>query len=156
MQYRSDRLAHELKNELSFILAREVKDPRVGFATITQVRVSSDLRHARVFVSVLGSPTQQKETFAALHRAGGFIRRQLSGRLKLRHCPDLQFTFDDSLERGARMDKLIAEVSQELPVAPPADDSEVSPETSPNAAPEAAPEMTDANTPTFSEERSVI
>jgi ribosome-binding factor A len=148
MQYRSDRLAHELKNELSFILAREVKDPRVGFATITQVRVSSDLRHARVFVSVLGSPAQQKETFAALHRAGGFIRRQLSGRLKLRHCPDLQFTFDDSLERGARMDKLIAEVSQELQAA--------APETAPEATPETAPQAVGANDPTFSEERSVI
>ena len=119
MQYRSDRLAHELRNEISFIIARELKDPRVGFATITNVRVSSDLRYARVFVSVFGSPEKQKETLAALHRAGGFIRRQISGRLKLRHSPELQFSFDESIEHGARMDELLAEVVQELPAAEP-------------------------------------
>jgi ribosome-binding factor A len=119
MPYRPDRLAHELRNELSVILAREVKDPRVGFATVTQVRVSPDLRHARVFVSVFGSPAEQKETFAALHRAYGFIRRQLSGRLKLRHCPDLQFTMDDSMAYGAKMDNLLTEISHELEVSPP-------------------------------------
>lgn len=114
MQYRSDRLAHELRNELSVIIAREVKDPRVGFATVTTVRVSPDLRHARVFVSVLGSPEEQKETFAALARAAGFIRRQLSGRIRLRHCPELQFVLDDSMEYGAKMDHLLAEVGREL------------------------------------------
>ena len=119
MPYRPDRLAHELRNELSVILAREVKDPRVGFATVTQVRVSPDLRHARVFVSVFGSPEEQKETFAALHRANGFIRRQLSGRLKLRYCPDLQFTMDDSMAYGAKMDNLLTEISQEFVASPP-------------------------------------
>ena len=119
MQYRSDRLAHELRNEISLIIARELKDPRVGFATITNVRVSSDLRYARVFVSVFGSPEKQKETLAALHRAGGFIRRQISGRLKLRHSPELQFSFDESIEHGARMDELLAEVVQELPAVEP-------------------------------------
>jgi ribosome-binding factor A len=142
MQYRADRLAHELRNELSLILAREVKDPRVGFATITQVRVSPDLRHARVFVSVLGSPEERKETFAALHRASGFMRRQLSGRLRLRHCPDLQFALDDSMEYGARMDNLLAALSQEMPGTAP----------SPN---EALPQATDENDPLSSEERSV-
>lgn len=117
MQYRADRLAHELRNEISYIIARELKDPRVGFATITNARVSPDLRHARVFVSVFGPSEQQKETLAALNRAVGFIRRQLSGRLKLRHCPELQFAFDDSIERGAKMDELLAEVNQEQKAA---------------------------------------
>src|SRR5437762_448174 len=119
MQYRSDRLAHELRNEISYIIARELKDPRVGFATITNARVSPDLRHARIFVSVFGSPEQQKETLAALNRAVGFIRRQISGRLKLRHSPELQFSFDDSIEHGARMDELLAQVNQELAAADP-------------------------------------
>lgn len=119
MQYRSDRLAHELRNEISTIIARELKDPRVGFATITNAKVSPDLRYARIFVSVFGSPEQQKETLAALNRAVGFIRRQISGRLKLRHSPELQFSFDDSIEHGARMDELLAQVNQELQAAAP-------------------------------------
>ncbi len=120
MQYRSDRLAHELRIEISSIIARELKDPRVGFATITNAKVSPDLRYARIFVSVFGSPEQQKETLAALNRAVGFIRRQISGRLKLRHSPELQFSFDDSIEHGARMDELLAQVNQELQAAAPA------------------------------------
>jgi ribosome-binding factor A len=119
MQYRSDRLAHELRNEISVIIARELKDPRVGFVTVTKVQVSPDLRQARVFVSVLGSPEQQQETLAALKRAGGFIRRQISGRLKLRHSPELQFALDVSIEHGAKMDELLAEVRQELQAADP-------------------------------------
>ena len=150
MQYRPDRLAHELRSEISVIVAREVKDPRVGFATITKVRVSPDLRYARVFVSVFGSPEQQKATLAALHRAGGFIRRQLSGRLRLRHCPDLQFDLDDSMEYGAKMDGLLAEVQQEFQAtAQPQTDETV---------PEALPQTVNKteNDPTSSEERSDI
>ncbi len=149
MQYRPDRLAHELRNEISVIVSREVKDPRVGFATITNVRVSPDLRYARVFVSVFGSPEKQKATLAALHRAGGFIRRQLSGRLKLRHCPDLQFNLDDSMEYGAKMDGLLAEVRQEL--QPTAPQIEVDAPIPPNV-----PQALDENDPTSSEERSDI
>ena len=119
MQYRSDRLAHELRIEISSIIARELKDPRVGFATITNAKVSPDLRYARIFVSVFGSPEQQKESLAALNRAVGFIRRQISGRLKLRHSPELQFSFDDSIEHGARMDELLAQVNQELQATAP-------------------------------------
>lgn len=149
MQYRSDRLAHELRNELSVIIAREVKDPRVGFATVTTVRVSPDLRHARVFVSVFGSPEEQKETFAALDRAVGFIRRQLSGRLRLRHCPDLKFAPDDTMEYGAKMDHLIAEAVRDLP--PIAASENESPQVN-----ETSPQVTDGNDPTSSKERSVV
>lgn len=155
MQYRSDRLAHELRNELSSIIAREVKDPRVGFATVTNVRVSPDLRHARVFVSVFGSPEEQKETFAALYRAGGFIRRQLGGRLRLRHIPDLQFEQDDSMEYGAKMDHLLTEVSQELQSSPL---SLEAPEAKqPIETPSRFPDENDPiSDPISSEERSVI
>jgi ribosome-binding factor A len=150
MQYRPDRLAHELRNEISVIVSREVKDPRVGFATITNVRVSPDLRHARVSVSVFGSPEQQKATLAALHRATGFIRRQLSGRVKLRHCPDLEFNLDDSMEYGAKMDGLLAEVRQELQTTEP------QVEAIDEAVPPNSPKVLDENDPTSSEERSDI
>lgn len=150
MQYRPDRLAHELRNEISVIVAREVKDPRVGFATITNVRVSPDLRYARIFVSVLGSIEKQKATLVALHRAGGFIRRQLSGRLRLRHCPELQFDLDDSMEYGAKMDGLLAEVRQEFQASEPLETQTPTPASPPPL----VDETVDENDPTSSEERS--
>jgi ribosome-binding factor A len=106
-------VAHELKQEVSAIIARELADPRVGFATVTAARVSPDLRHARVFVSVFGPPAQQRETLEALNHASGFIRRAVGARLRLRRNPELTFVFDESVEYGARMDKLIEEVKQE-------------------------------------------
>ncbi len=114
MQYRSDRLAQELRNEVSYIISRELKDPRLGFATITAVKVSPDLKYARILVSVLGSPEKQKATMVGLQRSAGFVRRQLSSRLKLRQCPELKFEYDDSIEYGAKMDEILNEVGREL------------------------------------------
>jgi len=113
MQYRSDRVAHELKNEVGAIIARKLHDPRVGFATVTGAQVSPDLRHAKIFVSVLGPPEEQRETLEALNHAAGFIRRALGSRLRLRRSPELTFTFDESVEYGARMTQLIEEVKKE-------------------------------------------
>jgi ribosome-binding factor A len=115
MQHRPDRVAHELKNEISVIIARELHDPRVGLATVTDAKVSPDLRHARVYVSVYGPPEEQQETLAALNHAAGFIRRAIGSRLRLRRSPEIVFTFDESVEYGDRMERLIAEVNQENP-----------------------------------------
>jgi ribosome-binding factor A len=117
MQYRSDRLAHELKNEVSNLIARELRDPRVGFATVTEAKVSPDLSHARIYVSVLGSTEEQRTTLAALNRASGFLRRALGTRLKLRKSPQITFTLDQTIERGARMSKIIAQFAGEDPAA---------------------------------------
>ncbi len=114
MQYRSDRLAQELRNEVSYIISRELKDPRLGFATITAVKVTPDLKYARILVSVLGTPEKQKATMIALQKGAGFVRRQLSSRLKLRQCPELKFEYDDSIEYGAKMDEILNEVGREL------------------------------------------
>lgn len=100
MSYRSHRVAEELKNEISAIIARELRDPRVGFATITEVKLSPDLRHARVFVSVFGSPQEKQETLLALNNAASFVRRLIGGRIKLRHTPDISFVYDESVEHG--------------------------------------------------------
>lgn len=115
MQYRADRVAHDLKQEISVIIARELHDPRVGLATVTDAKVSPDLRYARVFVSVLGSPDEQRETIAALNHAAGFIRRAIGARLRLRRSPELVFSFDESVEYGDRMERLIEEVIHERP-----------------------------------------
>ena len=113
MYHRSQRLAEELKNEISAIIAQEIKDPRVGFATVTEVKVSPDLRHARVAVSVLGSPQEKEESFEALVHATGYIRRLLGARIRLRHTPELSFAYDDSIERGERIMRLFEEIEVE-------------------------------------------
>ncbi|MGE0132890.1 MAG: 30S ribosome-binding factor RbfA [Blastocatellales bacterium] len=118
MSYRSHRLAEELKNEISVIIAQEVKDPRVGFATVTEVEVSPDLRYARVLVSVLGSPQEKQETFEALARATGYIRRLVGARIRLRHTPELSFAYDDSIEHGDKMMRLFDEIRNESPETP--------------------------------------
>jgi ribosome-binding factor A len=115
MSYRSNRLAEELKTEISAIIAREVRDPRVGFATVTEVKVSPDLRYAKVFVSVFGSPEEKQETLAALDRASAFIRRQVGARIRLRYTPEIGFEYDETVEQGDRMMQLIEEIKKELP-----------------------------------------
>lgn len=125
MSYRPHKVAHQLKAEISDIVSRELHDPRVGFVTITSVRVSQDLSHARVYVSVFGSAQQQKDSVNALNHAAGFIRREVGARMRLRKSPELAFTFDDSVEQGARMNQLIEEANRETtglaPSAPAAD-----------------------------------
>lgn len=118
MSYRADKLAHELKIQISLILDRELRDPRVGLVTITDVRMSPDLRYARVFVSVFGDGEERQKTLAALNQAAGFVRRQLGGRLRLRHTPEVTFSFDQSVEQGARMEEILAEVKKEIPDLP--------------------------------------
>ena len=113
MHHRSQRLAEELKNEINTIIAQEIKDPRVGFATVTEVKVSPDLRHARVAVSVLGTPQERQETFEALVHATGYIRRLVGARIRLRHTPELSFAYDDSIERGDQMMRLFNEIETE-------------------------------------------
>jgi len=115
MSYRSHRLSEELKHEISAIIAQEIKDPRVGFATVTEVKVSPDLRYARVLVSVLGSPAEKQATFDALIGATGYIRRLIGARVKLRHTPELSFVYDDSIEQGDKMMRLMEEIKKELP-----------------------------------------
>jgi len=114
MQYRSHRLAEELKNVISAVIAQEIHDPRVGFATVTEVKVSPDLRHARILISVFGSTEEKKRTLDALTSATGYIRRQIGSRIRLRHTPELIFAYDESVERGDRTVQLIDEVNKEL------------------------------------------
>lgn len=130
MAHGAERLAQELKTRIGEILLKEVRDPRVGFATVTSARLSPDQRYAHVYVSVLGSPEETKRTLTALNSAAGFIRRQLGSRMRLRHTPELTFEFDASVETGARMEQLLEEVKKESTQAQephaPEDDKEES------------------------------
>jgi len=115
MTRRTERINDLLEEEISELLRRQVKDPRLGdlVVTVTEVDVSPDLRHAKVFVSVMGSEEEQAEAFRALEGASPFLRRELHKRLDLRRTPDLVFHRDDSLERAAHITELLRQISEE-------------------------------------------
>jgi ribosome-binding factor A len=110
LSYRPGRLAEAIKKEISDILRNEIKDPRLGFVTITMVDVTSDLRHAKIFASVLGDEERQKATGEVLAKAAGYIRSELGRRIRLKHTPEITFKLDKSIERGTRVIKLMEEV----------------------------------------------
>ncbi len=115
------RVGDQIQRELAELLRLEVKDPRVGLVTLTEVEVSVDYRHAKVFFTRLGSEESLGETERALQHAAGFLRTQLSHRLRLRTVPQLHFVYDASVERGVRLTRLIDEAVHA--VAPPPDES---------------------------------
>jgi ribosome-binding factor A len=110
MSQRTDRIDQLLREEIGAIVTREVADTRVGFATITKVETTRDLRHARVFVSVIGQPAERKETVIALSRAMPFVRRELGRNLRLKYIPDLHVELDETAERGTRVLQLLDEL----------------------------------------------
>jgi ribosome-binding factor A len=110
MSHRPERLAEAVKKEISDLLLNELKDPRVGFATITGVDVSNDLKYAKIHVSVLGNHEQRDNTMLALKKAQGFIRTELGRRIRLRQVPEISFKLDESLDHGVRIMELLDEV----------------------------------------------
>ncbi len=115
MRRRVLRINDLLRQEISDILLRLLRDPRLGtLVSITEVRTSDDLQRARVFVSVLGNEVDRTAAFAALRAASQFIRRELSSRLDLKTIPDLSFHYDDSIERGARVLAALNEMGNEI------------------------------------------
>lgn len=106
----SDRLRRvdeAVRQVLSDAVATGVKDPRVGFVTVTAVRTSPDLRHARVYVSVLGTDDERAASLEGLRSAHGYLQRRVATELRLKHTPTLDFHYDDSVERGMRLSELI-------------------------------------------------
>lgn len=110
MSQRTDRVDELLRQEIGAILAREVADPRIGFATVTDVETTPDLQHAKVWVSVIGDAAERRATLAALERAMGFVRRELGARLRLRRIPALHVELDASMERGTRVLQILEEL----------------------------------------------
>jgi ribosome-binding factor A len=113
---REDQLSGAITRELSDLMRTRMKDPRIGFASITGVELSHDLRYAKVFVSVMGSPEEQRETMRGLDSANGFLRRELAQRLTIRHVPEISFRLDESIARGARVLDLLKQVEKEAAV----------------------------------------
>jgi ribosome-binding factor A len=106
------RLRELFKVEISAILHREMKDPRIGFVSVTDVEISPDLRHAKAFVSILGDAEAKAKTMAGLENAQGFIRTELGRRIRLRRIPEILFRLDESIERGVRVQHLLRRVTE--------------------------------------------
>jgi ribosome-binding factor A len=112
-KYRVGRVGEQIKKEISQMIQMELKDPRIGFITVTGVEVTGDLSLARVYLSILGSEEEREETLRSLARAKGFIRSELGRRIRLRHTPDIEFRFDNSVEYGSRIAHLLHEINRE-------------------------------------------
>jgi ribosome-binding factor A len=109
-KHRSVRLAETIKEEVARIILEEIKDPRIGFITLTDVEVAEDLRYAKLYVSIMGSEETVKNSLEALNRASGFIRSELGKAVRLRYVPEISFKYDKSIEQGAHISKLLREV----------------------------------------------
>ena len=110
---RPERVGDQIRAEVSTMIARELHDPGIGFVTITKVQVSPDLQHARVYYTSLGDEAARRNTGKALERAASFMRRQIGQRLRLRRAPELDFTYDESIEQQDRIERLLRDLASE-------------------------------------------
>ena len=110
---RPTRVGEQIREDLTELLAREVHDPGIGFLTITRVQVTSDLQSARVYYTTLGDAAARTQTSRALERATPFLRRQLGRRLRLKRIPEIQFHFDENVERLDRVERILQELKSE-------------------------------------------
>jgi len=111
--HRAERLADRIRAEVAEIIAGELKDPRIGFATVTSVDLSADFHHARVFVSVLGGADAQQKSLEGLISATGYVRHELSLRLRLRRVPELAFVLDQAAAENERLGTILRELKNE-------------------------------------------
>lgn len=120
MGRRQDRLSVQLVREISLLLQREVKDPRIGFATVHRVDLTEDLSFAKVFVSVMGSEKNERDALIGLQRVAPFIRGKLGKALKIRQVPELRFVIDHNLDHSDRINEILNKLND--PDLPPAED----------------------------------
>lgn len=110
---RVHRVGEQIKKELSHLFQHELKDPRIGFVTVTGVEMSGDLQQAKVYISVFGDSAQKEDTLQAIEKASGFIRSEIGKRVRLRHTPEITFKIDESIEYGQRIEQLIRDVNDD-------------------------------------------
>ncbi len=109
---RSEKVAEAIHEIVSGLLVKGLKDPRIGFVTITGVSMTDDLHQARVFFSVIGSDTAKKESEQGLNSAKGFVRKEVAKNLRMRFAPDILFVYDESIEQGNRIESILKEISR--------------------------------------------
>jgi ribosome-binding factor A len=117
---RASRVGDQIRAELAELLAREVRDPGIGFLTLTRVAVTPDLQQARVYYTTMGDEKARKESRRALERAAPFLRSQIGRRLRLKRVPELDFFFDESIEQHDRIERILQELKEERADAPEA------------------------------------
>ncbi|MDX8365108.1 30S ribosome-binding factor RbfA [Cytobacillus sp. IB215665] len=113
MSHRSTRIAEQMKKELGQIIGQKMKDPRIGFVTVTDVRVTGDLQQAKVYISVLGNDEEKQNTLLGLEKAKGFIRSEIGSRIRLRKTPELLFEFDESIDYGYRIESILHDINKD-------------------------------------------
>jgi ribosome-binding factor A len=122
MNTRPSRVADQIRVELASLLMRNVHDPGIGFLTITRVDVTADLQQARVYYTTIGDEKAKRESARAIDRATPFLRRQVGQRLRLKRVPELTFFYDESIERGDRVERILQELQAERAGRPDIDD----------------------------------
>ena len=110
---RSEKVADLIQKEISQMLVKSIKDPRIGFVTITRVTVSDDCRSARIYFSVAGTEAERERSMKGLNSAKGYVRKELGRRIRLRYTPEIMFQFDPSIEYAIHMEELIQSLRQE-------------------------------------------
>ncbi|MGP7817463.1 30S ribosome-binding factor RbfA [Niallia sp. 01092] len=113
MSLRPNRVGEQMKKELGEIISRKIKDPRIGFVTVTDVHVTGDLQQATVYISILGDKEQRENTLKGLAKAKGFIRSEIGQRIRLRKTPEISFEFDESIDYGNRIDTLLHQIAKD-------------------------------------------
>lgn len=111
-ELRANRVAEQMKKELGEILTLKLKDPRVGFVTVTDVEVTGDLQQATIYISVLGSEKEKQDSLLGLTKARGFIRSEIGKRIRLRKTPEITFEFDEAFEYGSRIDSILRDLNK--------------------------------------------
>ena len=111
--YRKEMVCKEIKRVTADLLQKELRDPRLGFVSVTKAEVSSDLKYAKIFFSVMGNERQQKKTMAGLRHAKGFIQKELSRAIRMRSFPEIRFELDDSIEKAFKMTQLLDKLAAE-------------------------------------------
>lgn len=113
MSLRANRVGEQMKKELGEIISKKIKDPRIGFVTITDVHVTGDLQQATVYISVLGDEEQKENTLKGLDKAKGFIRSEIGQRIRLRKTPEISFEFDESIGYGNRIESILKQIKED-------------------------------------------
>lgn len=108
---RANRVSEQMKKELGEIISQKIKDPRVGFVTVTDVEVTGDLQQATVYISVLGNDDTKQDSLVGLAKAKGFIRSEIGKRIRLRKIPEITFSFDEAIEYGNRIEKILRDLN---------------------------------------------
>lgn len=113
MSLRANRVGEQMKKELGDIIGRKIKDPRVGFVTVTDVQVTGDLQQATVYISILGDEDQKIDSLNGLQKAKGFIRSEIGHRIRLRKTPEIEFELDESIDYGNKIESILKQLKDE-------------------------------------------